>query len=96
MLTEIPIDADLCELVPAFVNARMKDLADLNRHLQSKDYVAIQKISHTIKGIARPYGFPTLEGHFKKLEILAKAQEFDQCADCIDQIQEYFKSYSQV
>ncbi len=92
--TEVVIDSDLHELVPGFSAARKKELETLNSRLAEKDFVSIAKISHTVKGIARPYGFPTLETLFVKLEKAAKAGDSAACSEILIQVNAYFQEYS--
>ncbi|OFZ32044.1 MAG: hypothetical protein A2622_12500 [Bdellovibrionales bacterium RIFCSPHIGHO2_01_FULL_40_29] len=92
-LTETTVDPDIYELVPGFCESRKKDLQALNTHLSANDFNAIAKISHTIKGIARPYGFPTLETLIIQLEKAAKTSDRMTCTKLLTEIDTYFKSY---
>ena len=92
--TEVNIDSDIYELVPGFSDARKKELDELYKFLNKKDYLSIAKISHTIKGIARPYGFPTLEALFVRLEKAAKNADSQTCAEILDEVKLYFIDYS--
>ena len=92
--TEVRIDSDIYELIPGFSEARKKELDDLQLFLKNKDYISISKISHTIKGIARPYGFPTLEALFVRLEVAARNSDSESCAEILTEIKNYFIDYS--
>lgn len=91
--TEVKVDSDIYELVPGFCKSRKKDLENLNQHLMAKDFVSISKISHTIKGVARPYGFPTLESYAVKLEKSAKENKQLECQEILNLMANYFKTY---
>jgi len=91
--TEINIDSDIYELVPGFSEARRKELDTLRKSLSNDDFLTIAKISHTVKGIARPYGFPTLEALFVKLEQSAKAANAEGCKEVLAQVEDYFNKY---
>lgn len=92
--TEIIIDSDICELVPRFSEARRKELTILNASVAKEDFVTIAKISHTVKGIARPYGFPALEALFVRLEHAAKASDTATCKNILQDIEKYCNAYS--
>ncbi len=91
--TEVDVDSDILDLVPGFCESRKKDLNNLSQHVASHDFVAIGKISHTIKGVARPYGFPTLESFAVKLEKAAKEQNHELCLEILNSADQYFKAY---
>jgi HPt (histidine-containing phosphotransfer) domain-containing protein len=92
--TEISIDPDIQELVPGFCASRKKDIASLDQYLAKGDFNSIAKISHTVKGIAAPYGFPTLEKLFKSLEVAAKANDATQSKKLVGDIKTYFSKFS--
>lgn len=91
--TEVDVDSDIFELVPGFCKSRQKDLQNLSTFINSDDFNSIAKVSHTIKGIARPYGFPTLETLVIQLEKAAKNQDKKACEDVIAQMDRYFSGY---
>ena len=91
--TESLVDSDIYELVPGFCESRKNDLLKLSTYLSENDFNSIAKISHTIKGIARPYGFPTLETLIIKLEKAAKTADKESCSQILSDVQKYFKNY---
>ncbi|MGZ3726876.1 MAG: Hpt domain-containing protein [Pseudobdellovibrio sp.] len=91
--TEVSIDSDIYELVPFFRESRKKELETIYKYLAAGDFTSIAKISHTIKGIARPYGYPTLETLFIKLEQAAKSSDSAACSAILTQVKEYFDVY---
>lgn len=91
--TEVDVDRDLYDLIPMFCQSRKKELATLYTALQNNDFTSIAKTSHTIKGIARPYGYPTLETLFIKLEKAAKSSDRAACASTLAEVKKYFEIY---
>ncbi len=91
--TEVEVDSDINELVPGFCKSRQKDLQNLANYILAHDYVSIAKVSHTIKGIARPYGFPTLEALVTQLEKAALSQDDRTCREVIAKTSSYFSGY---
>ncbi len=71
----IQTDADLIDLIPVFVGNRKKDLDRLADLVKNQDYVEIQRLGHTLKGVCASYGFISLGQLGKTLEDQAKAQD---------------------
>ncbi len=71
-------DPDLADLIPSFVQNRRNELAELQTALAKSDFEFIRRMSHTWKGICRPYGFIHLETLSKSLE---EAGERESSAD---------------
>lgn len=91
--TEVKIDSDIQEFVPRFCQSRKTDLENLSKQLASSDFSGIAKIAHVIKGVSRPYGFPTLEKLAVDLEKAALAQDKSKCAAMYQQMNDYLKKY---
>lgn len=91
--TEVPVDEDILELVPFFLQSRETDIKKLNSLLSDKNFVEIARISHTIKGIARPYGFPTLEHLARELEDACKKSEENLIRTQVQNIVNYMSAY---
>lgn len=92
--TEILIDPELNELVPGFCEARKKDLQDIGQFLSKNDFVSVAKICHTIKGVARPYGFPTLETLSRQLEAAAKSNNSVLSLQLLKEMKSYMENYT--
>ena len=93
--TEISIEPEIDKLVPGFCAARKKDLENIAVFLSKNDFTSVAKICHTIKGIARPYGFPTLETLARQLETSAKAGDLEMSQQLLDQAKQYLQRYYQ-
>lgn len=91
--TEVEIDADICEFVPRFCESRKKDLVNLATYLATGDFTSIAKVGHVIKGVSRPYGFPTLEKLGIEIEKAALAQDKESCLLIYDKMNDYLKKY---
>lgn len=92
--TEILIDPELNELVPGFCEARKKDLQDIGQFLSTNDFVSVAKICHTVKGVARPYGFPTLETLSRQLEAAAKSNNSVLSLQLLKEMKSYMENYT--
>lgn len=82
-------DPDLADLIPSFVQNRKNELAELQNARAKSDYEFIRRMSHTWKGICRPYGFIHLETLSKNLEA---AGERESPSD-VEQVMEEMTSY---
>lgn len=91
--TEVEIDADICEFVPRFCESRRKDLQNLATYLAAEDFPAIAKVGHVIKGVSRPYGFPTLEKLAIEMEKGALIKDKAICLAAYDKMNDYLKKY---
>jgi len=93
MTTEIAIDSDINEFVPRFCESRKKDMQNIGVMLATDDFGGIAKIAHVIKGVSRPYGFPTLEKYGVELEKAALSQDKATCQVIYGKMDEYLKKY---
>lgn len=91
--TEIAVDQDIADLIPFFVQSRVEDLAHLKDLFASKRFDEMAKVSHTIKGISRPYGFPTLETIARELETACKKNDEQEVQKKINQVEQYLALY---
>lgn len=76
-----------------FLEARVKDVSKLERLAETSDFEEMARICHTIKGIARPYGFPSLEGMAKELEDECKKQNRERANELLNRMQEFVQVY---
>jgi len=53
----VKIDPDLEELIPGYLQNRMKDVQDAQKALNKEDFESIQRMGHTMKGSGGGYGF---------------------------------------
>ncbi len=93
MKTESQIEPEILEIVPLFLNSRKEDLRHLEDYLQNKNFDEIKKIAHTIKGISRPYGFPTLEDMSRQLETQALEKQPQEIQKTLHEMKTYLSKY---
>jgi HPt (histidine-containing phosphotransfer) domain-containing protein len=82
-------DPDLADLIPSFMQNRRNELTELQQARSRNDYEFIRRMSHTWKGICRPYGFVHLETLSRSLE---EAGERENAAD-VERIMDEMASY---
>jgi HPt (histidine-containing phosphotransfer) domain-containing protein len=91
--TEIPIESEIEQLVPQFLSSRRLDYQRMSQLIELNDYDQIQKMSHTIVGIARPYGFPTLELMSQVIEKAAKEKNMAKIKEQQSLIAKYLEQF---
>ncbi len=94
--TEIEIDPEIVDLVPLFLSARIKDVDQLDFLSKAQQFDEMAKICHTIKGIARPYGFPSLESLAIDLEKECKSRNSEHAAELLSKMQDFVKNYREL
>lgn len=82
-------DQDLMDLIPDFIRYRRNDIEESRQAIARNDIMFLKRLGHTIKGIARPYGFIYLETLAKNLEAAADDNSLDKCKLAIDEIEYY-------
>lgn len=69
------IDADLAALASGYLAARTQELAELKTHLTQRNFDAIRRCAHRVKGTGESYGFADLTDLAGKLESAAQAAD---------------------
>ncbi len=87
----VKIDPDLLELIPVFMENRLKDLVILKEALAHRDFEMIQMIGHSMKGFGAGYGFEDISRIGREMELAAKAGEFDLVASCLKELEHYLE-----
>ena len=82
-------DPDLADLIPTFIQNRRNELAELQVARKSGDYEFIRRMSHTWKGICRPYGFVHLETLSKSLEDAGEREDASDVETIVNEMGSY-------
>ena len=82
-------DPDLADLIPSFVQNRRNELAELQTARAKGHFEFIRRMSHTWKGICRPYGFIHLETLSKSLEEAGGREHAADVAQVMDEMGSY-------
>lgn len=72
-----PFDDDLRHLLPEYVRRRTKDLDGMKAALNNRDFEAIARLAHQIRGNGENYGFGALTEIGARIEALSKAGDAD-------------------
>ena len=96
MRTEEQVEEEIEPLVPDFLNNLTRDLKKNHTLLETNSFHDLARFGHKIKGIARPYGFPTLEDLARAFEQACLAQEKSKAHQLYDEMTNYVSKYSQI
>jgi len=69
---EVFVDEDLQDLIPGYLENRLKDIAAIQASLDQGDYEAIRSIGHKMKGSGGGYGFDEITDIGRAIEEGAK------------------------
>jgi len=71
----VEIDPDLEELIPGYLQNRMKDVHEIQTLLNNANFKSIQRMGHTMKGSGGGYGFDFISAIGLALEDGAKEKD---------------------
>jgi hypothetical protein len=91
--TEVPVDNDIMDLVPGFREARKVDLVKLETCISNRELDEVRRLSHSIRGVASSYGYPTLGLLLEDLEEACKASDVSKMTELKTLIHQYAKVY---
>ncbi len=86
------IDADLKDLVPAYLSNRRADLQTAIDALRIRDYPRLERLGHNIRGTGASYGFDGMTEIGSRLEHAAIERNDDALRRCIQELGFYLKS----
>jgi HPt (histidine-containing phosphotransfer) domain-containing protein len=71
----IKVDAELRELMPAYLRGRHEDLASIHALLEAGDFDALWGIAHKLRGSGGGFGLDFLTALGERMEVSAKAAD---------------------
>ncbi len=71
----VVVDADLEDLIPAFLEAKIEDLQNLKTAVENENFERARQVSHKLKGAFNMYGFSYLGETCAVMEAVAPAGE---------------------
>ena len=75
----VPVDRDLEEIVPSYLENRRKDVVLLKEFLEQGDFHALHTLGHRMKGSGTGYGFNAISEIGRSIEKSAK----ESCSDSL-------------
>lgn len=86
------ISSELEPLTKSFMNNSYIDLEHLKNAYKSKDYKAVERLGHNIKGSALNYGFDLLAEIGKEIEKAALLKSDNEIEALFDRFEYYMKN----
>lgn len=85
----VNVDPDLEDLIPGFLENRVKELESLRAALGDANFQGIQSMGHSMKGVGGGYGFDGITEIGRDLENAAKSEDADAIASLIEKYADY-------
>lgn len=85
----VHIDRDLEDLIPGFLENRIKDVESLRSAATANDYIALKHIGHNLKGVGGGYGFSRITDLGADIEAAAKVNDIKTINELIDSYADY-------
>jgi HPt (histidine-containing phosphotransfer) domain-containing protein len=85
------VEEDLQELIPGYLENRVKDIAAIREALARKDYEAIRTLGHKMKGSGGGYGFDAITDIGHGIEEAAKREHGDEIVRLAEELKSYLE-----
>jgi CheY-like chemotaxis protein/HPt (histidine-containing phosphotransfer) domain-containing protein len=86
------VESDLMDLIPEFMDNRKTDVAAVRKALSGGDFLSIQRLAHTIKGLGGSFGFAEITKMGEELEQAAEAENPAAVAAVADELAAFLES----
>jgi len=87
----VNIDPDLEELIPGFLENRIKDIQILEKAAGQQDFAALKSVGHSLKGVGGGYGFAKITELGAGIEASAKENDMERINQLISDLAEYLQ-----
>ena len=88
---QVSIDPDLEDLIPGFLENRLKDVDKIKEALTAGDSETLRSIGHSLKGVGGGYGFDRISELGAEIEVFAKAGDFESINSRVDDFADYLE-----
>jgi CheY-like chemotaxis protein len=85
----VSVDPDLAQLIPDFLQSIRDQIPHLSELLRDNNYIDIQKIGHSLKGVGGGYGFQRITDLGAQIEQSARNSQHDGVEIGIADLQDY-------
>ena len=92
----VSIDKDLEDVVPGYLEARLKELPELAALYSAGDLESLRKIGHKLAGSGGGYGFDRISELGKQIETLALAGDAAGVAARLAELKDYIENVAVV
>lgn len=87
----VNIDPDLEELIPGFLENRIKDIQILEKAAGQQDFAALKSVGHSLKGVGGGYGFAKITELGAGIEASAKENDLERINQLISDLADYLQ-----
>ena len=87
----VPVDPDIAEIIPGFLENRFKDVKSMLEALEQGDHETIRILGHSMKGAGAGYGFEAVTDIGASLEQSALAKDSEQIRKLIGELSGYLE-----
>ncbi len=87
----VNIDPDLEELIPGYLQNRMKDVQTAHDALNKADFESIQRMGHTMKGSGGGYGFDFISAIGFALEEGARGKDVNKIQNSLKDLCDFLE-----
>jgi signal transduction histidine kinase/CheY-like chemotaxis protein/HPt (histidine-containing phosphotransfer) domain-containing protein len=85
-------DDDISDLIPGYLEARRADADAMTALLEAKDYAAVKRMGHQMKGSGGAYGFADITRLGREIELAASAEDSEVLARLQLELSDFLKS----
>ncbi|MCX5826631.1 MAG: Hpt domain-containing protein [Deltaproteobacteria bacterium] len=85
------VDEDLQDLIPGYLENRLKDIAAIQEYLVQGDYEAIRSVGHKMKGSGGGYGFDEITNIGRAIEEAAKIEHREEIISQTEAMKAYME-----
>lgn len=83
------VDPDFEDLIPSFLETRLKDIAAIRESISSSDMAEARRLGHGMKGAGAGYGFPEISRIGRVIEEAASSGDVPAIEDAVEALAEY-------
>jgi len=88
---KIPIDSDLQDLIPGFLENRQQDIQKLQAAMAAGDFDTIRTLGHRMRGDGGGYGFHMISEIGQAIEAAAQGKDRAEIATRVDALIDYLE-----
>ena len=92
MKHKISVKSKVKKYIPQFMDNAQNDINQLKQAAIDKNVVEMERISHSIKGYGKPFGFTALGNLAAKINSATKASQFNEAWSLIQELEDYFSN----
>jgi len=87
----VNIDPDLEDLIPGFLENRIKDIEKLKNAASQGDFAVLKSVGHSLKGVGGGYGFARITELGAGIEASAKINDMERINILISDLADYLQ-----